>query len=166
MWPFSKKNSAPDPRTSDGTVHQPVLRAIAPWIQRHRRQAWRPVLDDGGDSDRTGRVSQFGGAPALRAGETAPVCGKCGRPIDLFLQLDGRETPAESPWTGPVVLQVFYCRACDDWEAFSAAHVVRALPASGLRPSVPGAAAGLRRRTILRWEALLDSPHPEEQDRL
>src|SRR5262245_43947684 len=102
----------------------------------------------------------------LRAGEPAPVCGKCGEPIDLFLQLDGRETPSKSPWTGPIVLQVFYCRACDDWEPFSAAHLVRAVRADELAPAAAGAAARLPRRAIAGWEEFFDSPHPEEQGAL
>jgi hypothetical protein len=165
MWPFSKKSSKPEHPPS-GEGHQPVLRAIAPWIERHRRQAWRPVLGAAGDADGSRRVSQFGGAPSLRTGETAPACGECGKPLDLFLQLDGRETPAESPWTGPNVLQLFYCRACDDYAPFSKAHLVRAVPADQLVPDAPGAAAGLARRPILSWETLRDTPHPEEQDGL
>jgi uncharacterized protein DUF1963 len=148
-------------------VHDAVLRALAPWIERHRRPAWRPVLDDGAAP---GAVSQFGGAPWLRRGEPAPLCGACGRPIALFLQLDGRETPADSPWTGPVVLQLFYCRDCEcdaeGWSPFSKAHVVRAVPAADLVPPAPGSGAPLRRRGILRWEAFEDDPHPEEQGRL
>ncbi len=84
----------------------------------------------------------------------------------LFVQLDGRETPAESPWTGPIVLQVFYCRVCDDWEPFSEAHVVRAVPAAELVAPRTDAAAQLPGRAVVKWEAFHDSPHPEEQGAL
>ena len=104
---------APDEVPPPGGVHAPVLRALAPWIERHRRTAWRPVLAAEGDADASRRLSRFGGAPSLRAGESLPACGKCSKPLDLFLQLDGRETPAESPWTGPLVLQLLRNGASD-----------------------------------------------------
>lgn len=143
-----------------------MLDALTPWIERHRRKAWRPVLGSAGEIDRPRSLSQFGGAPALRHGESVPACGSCGRPLDLLVQLDGRETPADSPWSGPIALQLFYCLACDDWQPFSKSHKVRAMASQELLAPVPGSPAALPQRAVVRWEAVRDSPHPEEQDAL
>ena len=116
---------------------------------------------------------RLSGSDAVSAARRDPLTGLANRLLvrehleeALFNQLDGRETPAESPWTGPLVLQLLYCRACDDWEAFSKAHLVRAVPAGELVPPAATAAARLPFRAIVRWETIPDSPHPEEQERL
>jgi hypothetical protein len=169
MWPFSKKKSASQPPLPAGAGHQPVLRALSPWIERHRRRAWKPILGEDDTGAATPRASHFGGAPSLRAGEDAPRCALCDQPIDLLLELDGRETPAGSPWTGPLILQVFYCCACEEFEPFSEAHLVRAVRADELASPATGAAEAaeyLPHRAITAWEPFDDSPHPEEQDRL
>ena len=168
MWPFSRKpDSTPPPRKGaahdpDG-VHGPALRALAPWLAKHRRTGWQPVLVGAPSAT---RVSQFGGVPRLRRGEVAPTCGACGAPIDLFLQLDGRETPPHSPWTGELVLQLFYCRACDDYAPGSRAHLVRAVPAAELQASAAPRDDALPMRPITGWRAIAETPHPEEHDAL
>ena len=72
-----------------------------------RRPTWIPeVVDgDGGPSD-----SKFSGSPCLPNGETWPACGNCGRPLQLFVQLNARDLPAEAqPLLDGGVLQLFYC---------------------------------------------------------
>ena len=164
MWPFSKKTPAP---TSDpGNVHGPVLVAMEPWVRRHRRMAWKPVVTPG----RGDVLSGFGGVPALGKGEPRPRCPVCARELSLFLQLDGRTTPAESPWTGPQVMQLFYCRACEadheGWAAFSKVHVARSVPAEKLTELGPASATDLRASTITGWEPIDDLPAAEEHEDL
>jgi hypothetical protein len=162
VWPFSRK--PPTPPTSDVDVHRSVLEALAPWRLRHRRTAWRPVV--GGD--RAG-LSQFGGAPALTTDEAWPNCGGCGEPIDLFLQLDGRDTPPGSPWHGPDLLQVFYCRACEvdheGWAPFAASHLLRRVPAHVVTAGGEEQ-TDLSRKAIVEWVPFDDLPATAEHDAL
>jgi hypothetical protein len=169
MWPFSKKRAAPPaPPPKGPSVHEPVLRALGPWIERTRRRAFRPRVEHAVDAR---RASHFGGAPSLRPGEAAPACAGCGRAIDLLLQLDGRETPAGSTWSGPTLLQVFYCRRCEQdhegWAPFSKAHLVRSIPAAETGPGAPLAGPPpFAPAAIVGWDAFDDAPASTEQDDL
>ena len=151
--------------TSDGGGHGPVLRALAPWLERQRRRAWRPVTKAGA----SGR-SQIGGKPMLLRDEAWPLCVRCGGSRELFLQLDSRDLPGGAPWAGAGVLQVFYCTGCDadqePWVPFSAAHVVRVVDPAALVPPPDLPARGLPPVAITGWEAFDDLPHPPEQEDL
>ena len=60
--------------------------------------------------------SHFGGVPLLPVGEGWPVCPGCGRPMQLFVQLDLGALPEGAPVAGrrEGVLQLFHC-ASSDW---------------------------------------------------
>lgn len=153
-----ERDGTSDSHAAIEAMHRSVVQAISPWIARTKRPAWTPVVAAGGQSEAPERLSQFGGAPAQRRRDGAPKCGDCGGPMDLFLQLDGRETPAGAPWSGPSVLQFFYCTACDAPNPFSPAHAFRVLPAQSVIAAPPDADAGQPRRAIVGWTAFEDSP--------
>ncbi len=111
--------------------------------------------------------SRFCGPAALKPGEPWPACS-CGKPMQLFLQLNSAELPAAAnkPF-GDGVLQLFYCTHCDDPGAFSTAHLPRILPLSpdlvlASRPDVPDDPA-FPPRIITGWEPPTnDLPNYEE----
>lgn len=80
-----------------------LLRKVAPF----RRDAWHPdVVEGDGDA----LASKFSGRPWLRRGEGWPACGNCGRPLQLFVQLNARDLPPEGARVlGGGMVQLFYC---------------------------------------------------------
>lgn len=56
-------------------------------------------------------ASKLGGTPFIARNADWPCCGVCSSPMDLFLQLNSRDLPAElaDPFSG--LLQVFLCTA-------------------------------------------------------
>lgn len=155
-------NSGPRGRS----VHEPVLRALEPWLERQRRPAWRPVTEKGVP----GR-SQIGGLPLLKRGELWPICPRCGEGRELFLQLDSRDLPPGSPWAGSGVVQVFYCSGCamaiEGWAPFSQAHLVRVVACEELLSTPPDTPVwALPSAAITGWEAFEDQPAPAEHELL
>ena len=142
-----------------------VLRALAPWIEKHRRTTRRPEVRSD-DPAPTG--SAFSGLPLLRPGEDWPMCHGCQLPMELLLQLDLAELPEERHGTG--VLQLFYCVSedpCDrGWEPFAdVSSLCRVIDGDEARP----ATTNLNRfpaKSIVGWTGLSDSPDPAEHDRL
>src|SRR5262249_35323429 len=85
-----------------------LMPGLRPWLESHRRHAWLPLCEDG---DGPAVASKFAGTPWLAPGERWPHCGSCGRPMDLFLQLDLSGLPRELGGRfGGGLLQFFYCR--------------------------------------------------------
>ena len=89
-------------------LEDPRVAALAPWFQRRRWPAWRPVVEPG---DRSPTASKLGGAAWLAPGERWPSCPDCGHPLQLLLQLNTAELPAASEAAAgpPALLQAFYC---------------------------------------------------------
>lgn len=86
---------------------QAILAALEPWLEQHRRDAWRPVTEP---RDGPLVASKFGGAPWLAADERWPTCGGCGKPLQLFLQLNLDTLPPSIGGAfGSGLLQLFYC---------------------------------------------------------
>jgi uncharacterized protein YwqG len=71
-------------------THAEIVRQLTPWLERHRRPAWKPVV-----AWRQGGVtaSKFAGTPWLAPDEHWPVCPRCERPLQLLLQLNLDELP-------------------------------------------------------------------------
>ena len=100
-------------------------------LEPFRRTAWKPLLrPERGAPD----GSKLGGIPWLAASEDWPRCGQCDSRMDLFLQLNSAELPADGdpPFEG--LLQVFCCThttyksgLCNSSEPFSNAASVRIL---------------------------------------
>ena len=97
------------------------------------RSAWRPRTGPAVPGAR----SKFGGLPLLRPDESWPCCAHCHQPMQLFVQLDSGDLPAEAgqPF-GDGVLQVFYCTnmeeecevLCQAHLPFSEASLTRVIP--------------------------------------
>lgn len=109
----------------DTVAGTPGTPAITPGADA-RRTAYLPVTNH---KDGEVTASKFSGTPWLSEKEEWPVCGHCGKPLTFFLQLSGRDTPAEAGLAGDDLIQLFYCIAddgceyeCDGWDAVSAAY--------------------------------------------
>ena len=145
-----------------------VLAALGPWVEAHRRTAWRPVVVPG--SEPAGPRSKFCGQAWLRPDEASPACNSCGRPLQLLVQLDLDGLPGELDRRyGEGMLQLFACvdEGCPAegaWEAFSdVASLVRVVPGAGL--VVAGRSrAGFPPVAITGWERFADAPDPDDHE--
>lgn len=148
-------------------LENPALREkLAP----HRRSAWTPEVVDG---DGVPDGSRLGGRPWLGSGEAWPACGGCGRPMQLFVQLNARDLPppAARALEGGL-LQFFYCTSDDDsctveatpWAPFSPAALVRLVA----RDDLEGGSAAIAGpetfpgKRIVSWVENPDYPNWEE----
>ncbi len=145
-----------------------IVRALAPWVAKQRRPAWKPVVED---SDGPPAASKFAGTPWIGPDAPWPACGHCTRPLPLFLQLDLGDLPAElGQRFGTGLLQLFYCtrdecQGYGGWEPFaddlSRVRVVQP-HGPGLRPSAPPGVDLFPARRIVGWSRFLDLPMPCE----
>ena len=135
-----------------------------------RRKAWIPdVVDrDGGPAD-----SKFSGQPFLAPGESWPACGNCGHPMQLFVQLNARDLPAEAGQAlDRGILQLFYCTSdaphceskCEAFFPNAKSTLVRLLPAQGPALAVTGESPPgmFPPRRIVSWTEVPDYPNWEE----
>src|SRR5712691_5101906 len=84
-----------------------IIKMLEPWLAKHRRPAWKPVVEDG---DGSPTASKFCGTPWIGRDAAWPECGQCESQMQLFLQLNLGELPREigRPF-GTGLLQLFYC---------------------------------------------------------
>jgi uncharacterized protein YwqG len=103
-------------------TREDVVNALAPWLARHRRPAWKPIVEEG-DASATG--SKFCGTPWIGPDAPWPECGLCKKPLQLLVQLDLGDLPEElGPRFGTGLLQLFYCvrdecQGRGGWEPFA-----------------------------------------------
>src|SRR5262249_51261787 len=97
---------AADPGGSSGGAKMD-LRAIEQKLAAFRRTAYVPkVLDRDVGPDQ----SKFAGVAWINAGAPWHPCGYCGKPMQLFLQLNLSELPMRfENWPERSFVQVFYC---------------------------------------------------------
>lgn len=81
---------------------------VEPMLLPVKRKCWKPVISE---VEAEVSASKFSGIPWLAADEEWPVCGNCKKPMQLFLQLNKKDLPAEAQdsFLGGDLLQVFYC---------------------------------------------------------
>jgi hypothetical protein len=149
-----------------------IVRKLEPWLARHRRPAWRPVVEDG---DGPAIASKFSGTPWIGPDALWPDCGHCKNPLRLVLQLDLGDLPGELGGRfGTGLIQLFYCTRgeCEGyggWEPFaddlSRVRVVRPSGPS-LKTSVPREMSHFPAKRIVGWERFLDLPDPDEHEEL
>jgi Domain of unknown function (DUF1963) len=149
-----------------------IVRALEPWRARHRRPAWKPIVEEG-DGPVTG--SKFCGTPWIGPDAPWPACGVCKEPLQLFVQLDLDDLPEVlGQRYGTGLLQLFYCvrdgcQGAGGWEPFaddlSRVRIVRpgATPGQVL---VSPLESGYPAKRIVGWEVFLDLPTPSEHDEL
>jgi uncharacterized protein YwqG len=149
-----------------------IIQKLEPWRAKHRRPAWKPVVEE---SDGPPAASKFCGTPWIGPDAPWPECGHCQMPLQLFLQLDLGDLPAEiGQRFGTGLLQLFYCtrNECEGyggWEPFaddlSRVRVVQ--PAGpGLKASVPQEEGYYPAKRIVGWEKFIDLPKPAEHEEL
>lgn len=148
-----------------------AIAALQPWIERHEKPAWRPVIEEG---DGGVAASKFGGIPWLAADEEWPVCKACNHPLEVFLQLNLAELPSELDGRfGTGLLQLFYCsRAGGEchgepgWEPFSdVCSRVRIVSPQG-NAGVTETKNQFEAKRIVGWEQFVDRPDPGEHGEL
>jgi hypothetical protein len=158
---FTNRTPAKTPAVVESDLDEAKLAAL-------RRTAWVPRVEDGNSYP---TASKFSGSAALAAGEAWPLCANCGKPLQLFLQLNTAELPAAaaSPWPDSL-LQVFYCTSseplcevdCEAYNPFSQSTLLRVLP---VRDAVVEAAAphgAFPAKRIVGWNPIDDYPGWEE----
>lgn len=145
----------------------PELPPIPPELDHlPRRTAWLPKTEDGEGPPGASRV---GGRPFLMVGESWPLCGQCGKPLFLVVQLRTSELPAEVvKLTGEGLIQSFYCLSecevdAEGWAPGSKAHLNRRLPLGAVGDVYSGGRS-VKARAILAWQAAPDLPHWEDTE--
>jgi uncharacterized protein YwqG len=134
-------------------------------LESHKRTAWEPVTEEG---DGGIFSSKFSGLPYLAKNEDWPNCQRCGKEMNLFLQLNLETLPnGQQMKFGEGLLQLFYCTHCDDWKPFSAAHLVRLIEVNTIgseaHPSLPQTIAP---KKIIGWKPFDDYPAWDEWEAL
>jgi len=162
-----KRSARKKSRPTGSTDVDQIVDQLKPWIDKHQRTAWLPIVHDEGHGARAG--SQFGGLPWLLPDEHWPLCGACGRDMHLFLQLNSAELPTEfTNKIGEGLLQLFYCIRTDcernDWEPFDSSHLVRVISADTSRPAQSSSddMDPFPAKRITGWQPVDDLPHPED----
>jgi uncharacterized protein YwqG len=157
---------------ASGDPIEHLRQSMRPWLRRHARPTWRPIVDE---TESPPTASRFGGLPWLAPGEDWPSCTTCGRPLQFFLQVDLGTLPPELYGRfGAGLLQLFYCTndACSatHWEAFGSGKVVRMVDPNEFAdadvPPVDSPAPLLPTRAITGWKRQADHPHPPEHEEL
>lgn len=147
-----------------------IVRSLEPWRARHRRPAWKPVVEEG---DGPATASKFGGSPWTGPDAPWPACGHCRQPLTPFLQLDLGDLPAElgQPF-GAGLLQLFYCtrdecQGYGGWEPFADdLSRVRVVHPTGPKPAASPQGVPFPAKRIVGWDRFLDLPKPEEHREL
>jgi uncharacterized protein YwqG len=144
----------------------PVLKEI----EAFKKSAWIPITVEGDGS----RVdSKFAGTPFIPAGEDYPLCGNCGKPLQLFLQLDLSKIPdALGDEFGHGLLQFFYCTSeeplcendCEAFFPFAKSVLTRIIATENLKSANESASFSgeFPPKVITSWEEKDDFPNKEE----
>lgn len=159
------------------------LQALNATLAPHRRTAWLPEVVE--DDAAVGARSKFSGVPALLLEELWPRCGRCDRPMQLFLQLDARDAPPEAaPMLDGGVLQLFYCTSfephceseCEAYFPHARSTLLRLVPPAELAPEREGLVEGVPgtplpagmypAKRIVAWTPVSDLPDNEELEAL
>jgi uncharacterized protein YwqG len=165
MLDLNRKESEARKARAGAVSKSEVLRQLSPWREANKRLAWKPIVTKG-DGELTG--SKFSGVPWLAADEAWPACSACKNPLQLFLQLDLADLPAElKSRFGKGLLQLFYCvHECGApmWEPFSQGKLARIVKAAkrATPPEVPIDKGYFPAKRITGWTVFDDYPGPQE----
>jgi uncharacterized protein YwqG len=150
-----------------------ILKTLEPWLAKHRRPAWKPIVEEG---DGAAAVSKFCGTPWIGPDAPWPDCGHCKEPLPLFLQLNLGDLPKElGKRLGMGLLQLFYCTRYDcqcsgGWEPFaddlSRVRVVQPNWPILTTTSVAQRDSEFPAKRIVGWNRITDLPTPCEHDQL
>lgn len=139
-------------------------------IRAFMRAAFLPKVSEG---DGALKASKFSGKPWLNKNEHWPVCQHCGKPMQLFLQLNLNSLPESIQGEfGTGLLQLFYCTStdtdceaeCEAWLPFAKSMLVRVVQPDmeALDIEIPDIDNYFPPKQIVRWEEIQDYPNPEE----
>ncbi len=138
-----------------------------------RRTTWFPTIREG-DCARNG--SKFSGIAFIPSGESWPTCGNCAKPMQLFLQLNAADVPAEAKHLlADGILQLFYCTNteplcevdADAFFGFSKAHLARVIPDGDHETLTTSPVDGAYpAKSIIDWSSQTDVPNWEEAAQL
>jgi uncharacterized protein YwqG len=141
---------------------QDVLQLLAPF----KRTTYIPVAVS--EKPAYSTASKIGGYPYLRNQNDWPVCPNCNKNMQLFLQLNLNELPANKK---DGIVQLFYCTNnnfecesdCEAYSPFSKSVVCRKIEIT-LAPVhvAPNIDELFEEKRIVSWEAKDDYPHYEE----
>lgn len=144
-------------------------------IAAFKKNAWLPVV-----KRETSSVfhSKFSGVPLLDENEAWPCCGHCQQPMQLFVQLNADDLPAEAEKAfGEGILQVFYCTnaeqnceiECEAYAPFAKSTLVRIVDPTKItaKPlTVSPVLDAFAEKVIVDWQAVDDYPNYEELEDL
>jgi uncharacterized protein YwqG len=149
-----------------------IISTLEPWRLKHRRPAWKPLVE-GGDGSETS--SKFSGNPWISEEHGWPECRLCGKQMQFFLQLNLNELPQElSMKYGPGLLQLFYCTRDEcqgngGWMPFEdEMSCVRVIQAQGSvrLPNIQEQEVAFPPSRIAGWEPFDDFPSSAEHGEL
>ncbi len=153
------------------TPHEVII-ALAPWLNKQRRPAWKPIVENG---DASPIASKFCGTPWVGPDAPWPDCAICYQPLPLFLQLDLGSLPEElGQRFGLGLLQLFYCTRDEcqgngGWEPFADdLSRVRVVAPKGPAPLSSHSQQDRQfpAKKIVGWSRFTDLPNPCEHDEL
>ena len=147
---------------------------IHPAVKSFGRSAWKPIVENG---DGPLSASKFAGLAFVKPDEEYPLCQNCGKPLQLFVQLDLDTLPEQlREEFGRGLLQLFYCVSekplceveCSAFFPFAKSVVTRIIPPETTataveRPSFEGA---FPPKLIIGWEEMEDFPGGDEAESL
>lgn len=143
------------------------MEPLRAFIESHRRDCWVPVVQSGdGPLD----ASKFSGTPWLQEGESWPRCMCCGKPMQLFAQVNFGTTPkATQKQFGSRLFQVFLCieGECLYVETTTPCWLVRFTDGTNQADRIvtPKFRNPLPPKQIIQWAHKDDYPdHPDLED--
>jgi uncharacterized protein YwqG len=154
-----------------GSMNEDIKQVVTRNLTLFKRIGWKPVTVDG-DTGLTS--SKFSGTPYLKDGEKWPLCPNCGKPMQLFIQLNIEELPSDFRnylQMDHGLLQMFYCTNSDpicevDCEAyfpFSNSTLLRVIEPSEVTNRVDLPQGDFfPPKTIVEWEHFDDYPNCDE----
>jgi uncharacterized protein YwqG len=129
-----------------------------------------------GDDDGAASGSRFSGIPWLAPGETWPPCAHCGKPMQLFLQLEQRTLPKDvRDHVGEGLIQLFYCTStdphceseCEAWAPFAKSVLARRVSPIGRPEKVRAPKGSFPAKRIVAWRRIAETKtSPKENDKL
>lgn len=149
-----------------------MLDSIPASIRPFKRSAFLPQVSEGDDTTLT--ASKFSGKPWLNKNEHWPVCQHCGKPMQLFVQLNLDTLPQSLQGEfGTGLLQLFYCTntqsecevECEAWLPFSQSVLVRVVQPNteeALDTDIPDIENYFSAKPIIGWEEVQDYPNSLE----
>ncbi len=141
-----------------------AVRRVKEKLADYRRMSWKPIVEDG---DGPVDASKFSGTPWLSKNMEWPVCPKCNKPMQFFVQLNLADLPKDLKEDfGTGLLQMFYCTNFNcDYPPEAISPFAKCVLARIIQPDGEGKDVELPEfedpfppKLITGWESLDDYP--------